>query len=43
MNTTSIPTISPANNACQALKTSLTGPMGLILLLPYLLYKLEAN
>jgi hypothetical protein len=41
MNTTSIPTRIPANNACQALKTSfLTGPMGLILLLPYLLYQL---
>ena len=38
MNTTSIPTLI---NACQALKTSfLTGPMGLILLLPYLLYQL---
>lgn len=41
MNTTNIPTIIPANNACQALKTSfLTGPTGLILLLPYLLYQL---
>ena len=41
MNTTSVPTLIPANNACQALKTSfLTGPMGLSLLLLYLLYQL---